>query len=205
MKIKNFKRHPYKITTLLLAVLVLLLLIVLIGYGYKIRDLDNELNGVGSDTQKQENGLAMFPLKVYIQNALKGFYHEAGVASATDNRVYFPEMKFYLPLNDQTRSLRYLYTSGDKTAHLPAQAQFTTVFFLNRLVDSFNDVPCQQRLTAVGINNKIGTDLTTAGSLKMSDGRTLYFYKNTEPACRQFYQVSVPQQIINLLKEAKPY
>lgn len=204
MKIKNVKNHPYKTASFTSLIVIILLIAVLIGYGFKIRDLERSVN-CNSSNFSQETCLGALPVKVYIQNALRGLYRERGIADAKENRVYFPEMRVYLPLNDKSRDLRYIFLDADKSVHQAAEAQFTTEVYLNRLPATFDDVPCLQRVVTIGINNPSNTNMAAAGSLKLQDGRTLYFYKNGQPHCQNFYPVDNPQSIIDLFKQAKSY
>ena len=164
--------------------------------GQRINDLQAQ-----ADTEAQAN----MPVKFYLQDAMQGLYRNAGVVDAQAARVYLPELKVYLPLNQDTRDLRYFYNSSST----PAEAQFSTATSLTRPIQTWGDVPCQQRLAALSVNGQ-DKDLQgiygqSAGTLKLADGRTLYFYISDSKGCATYWQPHTPQSIIDLLKQAQSY
>jgi len=176
--------------------IVALMAAIFWGLGQRINDLQAQ-----ADIEAQAN----ISVKFYLQDAMQGLYRNAGVVDAQAARVYMPELKIYLPLNQNTRDLRYFY-NPDST---PAEAQFSTATSLTRPIQSWGDVPCQQRLAALSVNTQDkglqGMYGQSAGTLKLADGRTIYFYISNSKGCANYWQPHTPQSIVNLLKQAQSY
>lgn len=205
MKKFSFRHPTNKVLIGILVLIIAMQTALLWFYGSKIQLLDNVINGVGSPQQRMQTSLGAFPLKVYIQEANKDLYSNSGVVDPINQRVYFPELKIYLPLTQTARNLRYNYYSGDASSSLPPQAQFNTNTNIGRLVNQFSDAPCQQRLVTVSVNSKTDIGERLSGFTKLKDGRTLYFYENSNSSCNNFWVDNTPASIVNNLKQAQSY
>jgi hypothetical protein len=132
------------------------------------------------------------------------------VVEPKENRVYFPELRFYLPLSQQARDLRYNFQAGDNSKPYnptPDQAQFNSIIVLNKLMKSFDDVGCIQRVVSVSIDNTLQTDEMLVDKINIGDvgaGRTMYIYRNNSN-CQSFWNGDLSTQMSNLLKQAKSY
>lgn len=197
MKSKFFRHPTEKILIFILIAILGLFAAILWDYGQHINNLQTQ-----NDITQREN----FAVKVYVQDADKGLYRNSGVVDPLTSRVYIPEIKVYLPLGQTTRDLRYF--SDATNGNQATEAEFSSATSLNRLVNSFAEVPCQQRLAGLSVG-AISNDLKSmygqaAGSLKLADGRTLYFYESNSTGCTNFWQTT-PQNVISALKQAQPY
>jgi hypothetical protein len=206
---KKFKfKHPTDKMLIFILVLIIGLLTSILGFfGWRINLLESSVYCKPTENS-QQSCLGWFPIKVYIQDAVKGVYADEGVVDAKENRVYFPELRVYLPLSQPARDLRYNHTAGDNSDSKnpwPEQSQFTSFSTLNTPLQDWNDIPCIQQEVTVSINAVSQTDQTASGSLKLNDGRTLYFYENTDKSCQVFWNGNQPNQIVQLLKQAKSY
>lgn len=165
----------------------------------------SQVNGTGPNPTSAAVG--SLPVKVYIQDAAKLLYPNSGVVNTQDNRVYFPELKISVPMSQLSRDLRYGYTAADKANNTAEQASFQSQLALNMLIQSFNDVPCQQRLAGVVVDQKDGYQNggKYAGSVSLDDGRTLYIYTNETnqtKGCGSFWSSENPSSVVALLKQA---
>jgi hypothetical protein len=205
-------KHPSdrKLVAILLSVIALQT-VVMWGIGQKVDSLWHDIMGVGTPQQQFNSGLGSFPIKVYTQSAIKGLYTDYGIVEPKENRVYFPELKFYLPLSQQARDLRYHYEAADnsdpKNAQ-PEQAQFTSAAILDRLMGTFDDVGCMQHVVSVSIGSLLQTDEAAVTKIDIGHvgaGRVMYIYRNSNPACESFWGSKLSTQISTTLKQAKPY
>src|SRR5581483_3199909 len=196
--IKRFKkhlRHPTDRVLIFVMVSIIALMAAIFWYdNQQIKYWRDAVYGSGSPDQQQQNGVSWTQLKLYIQEADQGLYANTGVVDPLNNRVYFPEMKVFVPLSQQARSLHYFYAPGDKSVHQPAEAEFINQIALNRLVNDLNDVPCVQHMVAVGVNQPADYGLHGDGTLKLADGRTLYFSVYQNQHCQQSFWGGVTPQ-----------
>ncbi len=159
----------------------------------------------GSGKQNVMDGTAQFPIKVYIENAVKSLYSNQVVADPAGDKVYLPEAKIYLPQTTFSRNIYYSYEPADASS--PAQVSLNTGLNMNRLINSWDNVPCIQRMAGFTIGKGTywnGGD--SAGTKTLKDGRTLYIYKNENKACAKYWVEGYgADALVKLLSEAQSY
>lgn len=201
---KKFKLvHPTEKMLIFILILIIGLMSALIAFfGWRINLLENTLYGYGNSNQQQVTGLSWVPIRLQIQDAVKGVYSLETVTDPNQQKVYIPEARIYLPLSNSSRSLVYNHFEADGSE--PAQFSFNTSQNLNQLPKNFDEVPCLQRVAGFSVNNSEKRyEGEPAGNLKLADGRTLYFWKNTAKCERGEAYDST--SMVNLLKQAKSY
>jgi len=140
-----------------------------------------------------------------IQNANLNLYQD-GIADPIGKRVYFPGLGVYVPLSDKSQKLVYSFTAANRRT--PAEAVFNAKPILLSYLRTWDDVPCLQRVAGASVNKPSQLNWaaeTPVTTIKLSDGRTLYLYKNQMRNCRNFWVAISPNDIIDLLKQARPY
>lgn len=207
-KIK-FKHPSDRMLIFILVLVIALQAAVLWGFGWRINKLSDQVNGTGS-ANLAEKSLGAFPFKVYVRDATQLLYPNEGVVNVQNNRLYVPELRISLPLNQLSRDLRYGYYPPATTGTDAVQASFQSKASLVRLINNFADVPCQQRLVGLAVNQKDGYQNggRYAGSVSLADGRILYLYTNTTAAtknCDQFWANETPDAVVTLFKQAQSY
>lgn len=205
MKFK-FKHPTEKVLIFILLLIIGLQVVVLWDFGQKINTLWTEVNGVDNSGTNQVDGISGFPLKVYIQDAVKGVYSLEPVVDPLKSVIYLPEVRISLPLRANSRDIRYNYEPASSVS--PAQVAVSTNHQLNNLVANFSDVTCAQRMVGFNVDKKDGfaSGGKYAGSAELADGRTLHFWVNENSAsCLQFWGDKTQQDILNLLKQAVSY
>lgn len=196
--------HPTdRMLIFILTIVIGLMAAIMLFFGWRIRMLEQSIN-CGDSKISQQSCLGWFPIKVYIQDAVESLYQSPGVVDAQANRVMFPESRIYLPLSADAKDLRYAHFSKQDSPNGSETLQLNSYSNMQSLIGSFDDVPCIQRLVDVSIGGPATTGLKAAGTLKLQDGRTLYFYKNDNPACRNVSR-DLADRTVDLLKQAKSY
>ncbi len=204
MRIKY--RHPTeRLLIFILLIIIGLMSAILWSFGQRLNILDDQTNGTGSLAHQQETGLGWFPIKIYIQNAERGFYSLEPVADPSKNVVYLPEARISLPLSAESRDLRYNYEA--RSSGSPAQVLVSTTQILNKSISNFADVTCEQRVIGFSIDQKDGFTAggKYAGSISLSDGRILYFWLNDTKFCQNFWGDGTQSDILGVLKQAQSY
>jgi len=205
MKKLKFQHPTNKVLIFLVVMLIGLLTAVIWDFGQKIDILWRQ--NIISANFYSSTGATTIDIKVYIQNAEKGLYSDQTVVDPIGERVYIPEARIYLPLTDLSRNLLYNYEAADSTQNTPAQVSINTSFNINRLVNTFADVPCAERMAGFSINKKDGELVGNhfSGSMVLQDGRTLYLFTNVTDSCANYWGPDNPDAIVNLLKQAQSY
>jgi hypothetical protein len=198
-------KHPSNRVLILILVLIIALQTALLGYfGMKINGLWLTVNGYGSPQQQLNNSLASFPVKTYIRDANANLYKNEGVSDINGTKVYFPELRIYLPFTQLSRDLKYTEINQDMSDPVSIQ----TKALLGLPVLNINDVPCMQNFVGLTVNKSDTSSwqhMGNAGSVNLKDGRTLYLYKNNLKQCDSFWQAESPDSVITLLKQAQSY
>ena len=204
MKVRNFQKHPYKILFLISLAAIVLLVSVLWFYGARINTLWLQSGNRGIFASNEQNPPMNTDIKFYIQSALRSLYNTQPVTDVSQQRVYFPEARFYVPLNSYARSIVYRFQDADKD--VPASGTFTSNFNVNMLPTSFDDVPCLQRHVTVVIDHRSNYDGTFAAAVKLADGRTLNVYAQDDKSCKpDLWGQGSPDKLVKLLQQAKSY
>ncbi|MBX4188763.1 hypothetical protein KW792_01540 [Candidatus Saccharibacteria bacterium] len=201
---KKFKFvHPTdRMLIFILLTIIGLMTAILLFFGWRINMLERSLN-CGNTKISQQSCISWFPIKVYIQNAVESLYQSAGTIDPYTNRVMFPEARIYVPLSADAKDVRYFY-SKPQTPSDDNILQTNSYSNMQSLIGSFDDVPCIQKFVDISIDKPAKTDLEPAGTLKLQDGRTLYFYKNNNKACREVTHYLV-DKTLDIFKQAKSY
>lgn len=203
---KKFKTpHPTERMLIFITLLIIALLVSVIWfYGERINVLWQQ-NGNGSLLgQKQVDNVPVDTnIKFYIHTALKSLYNAEPVTDISQQRVYFPELRIYVPYSNYARTVVYRYNPSDG---VPESLELTSSANTNQLPVTFDDVPCLQRHVSVIVNSKSNFDGEFVQSLQMSDGRTLNLYRQDSKACsNDRWSQGSPDKLITLLKQAKSY
>lgn len=205
MKKIKIHQHPIKISTGLLTVTAAMLLFILWFYGDRLNTLWRQ----SGNTNLLSNAAAQkapmdTDVKFYIQAALRSLYNRQPVTDVSQQRVYFPEARFYVPLDAYARSVVYRFQDADNDT--PATGTFTSNFNVNMLPTSFDDVPCLQRHVTVAINGKTSYDGTFIKAVKLADNRTLNIYEQDNKNCSSdLWGQGSPDKLVEILQQAKSY
>ncbi|MDB5170031.1 MAG: hypothetical protein JWN82_427 [Candidatus Saccharibacteria bacterium] len=143
-------------------------------------------------------------------NALNASGLSQPAVSVGDNKVYFPELRLALPLNDTTTSLVYHGRSVGNAAGTTGVTYDVTT----RGLASLSPVGFQTRLACDPIRlafeakaNPFNPYEKNNAAVTLADGRTLQIYAFSEPACdAQWQAVGVkPDVLKNIFKQATSY
>lgn len=145
-------------------------------------------------------------LKMIIRDSALGVFSD-GVIDARENRVYIPELKVFLPLNEDTRHIKYQYAPSDDKNSYPAEINLNTKAQIETLVETLDHVPCMQKMMRATINNPDSERYNEkrSGDMKLEDGRTLYFFENKDKKCTSRWSTSSPAKMVEIIKTAKSY
>jgi hypothetical protein len=202
MKLKL--EHPSNRLLIFILILIVAVQTALLGFfGLKINTLWDTVNGYGSPKEQINNSLASLPVKSYIQDSLVALYRNDTVTDAGASKVYIPELKIYLPFNQLARDLKYAYTDDPTTS-----AGFSTKILLSHPIQRMNDIPCVQTFAGLTVNKDdppSWQNSENAGTVKLKDGRTLYLYKNNLKNCVNLWAGITPDNVVDLLKQARSY
>ena len=144
-------------------------------------------------------------LKSLIRDSQSNVFSYA-VIDAPQQKVFIPELKLSMPLNNQTRELMYRYTPSDQQNSYPEEAIFSTKFHVMTLVENLNQVPCA-RLVRVTTSDpgQLQYNEVSAGELQLSDGRTLHLLEQKNKDCASRWVSMSPKQMVEAIKSATPY
>jgi hypothetical protein len=208
---KKFKLgHPTeKLLIFIIVMLIGLVAAILWFYGYQLNILWQQ-NGNGNlfgSNQQDTNQPVSADLKFYLQSAVKSLYNSQPVTDPVQQKVYFPEARFYVPYSDYARTVVYRYT--DASGSVPAGGTFTTSFNTTILPTTFRDVPCIQRNVSLVVDNNDRNygEGNFVKSVKLADGRTLHIYQqdNKKDCTDLKWQAGSTDPLVKLLEQAKSY
>jgi hypothetical protein len=206
MKKLKFQHPTERWLIFIIVMLIAALLSVLWFYGERINILWQQ-NGNGDLYTNSQNDQAQVDAttKFYIQTAIKSLYNQLPVTDPLQNRVYFPEARFYVPLSDLSRAVVYRYTDA-QSGNFPAMLTATTNSNINQLPNTFGDVPCMQRHLQINIDSTKYPEDKLMATTKLNDGRTLYIYSHAEGNCNdpRWDQYSA-EKLVDIFKQAKSY
>ncbi len=188
-----------------LLIAILILQSILLGCLFvKASSLDNKINQTVVDLREDEAAQSrMLYNEIDYQKSL-----QRPTLLAKENLLLFPELKITLPYNDVTKTLQY---SAEDQAGIVASITST-------LLDDHKErqLGCSW---LVGVNLKDGKPLSpwdeAAGSVKLSDGRTLYIVaakafkdnegSSTEECATEAWRFITPKQVADEFKKAQSY
>jgi hypothetical protein len=114
------------------------------------------------------------------------------VVDIKENRMYIPETRMYVPLNDDSRDLRY-QTLGDTI-------WLSTSMAVGRQTGN-DDASCDRVVLIVPSEDR-GKGYTPEGIIKASDGSTRYIFRH--PACK-IYGDEFSKRLAEVAKLIKTY
>jgi hypothetical protein len=180
--------------------LIAALLSVLWFYGEKINILWQQ-NGNNNNQRGGEPALTA-DIRFYIQSAVKSLYNSVPVTDVSQQRVYFPEARFYVPYSDYARTVVYRFDNDSSGGN----GFFTSNFNTNIMPGSFDDVPCIQRNVNIVVNSKAGGNGDFVKSVKLADGRMLNLFNRDSRACSdEKWNQGDTSKVVSLLGQAKSY
>jgi hypothetical protein len=200
-------KHPSNRVLIFVLLMIIATQTALLGYfGLKTQILWDEIQGCISIQQPQGGCLGTFPVLENVRSAVNALLPNEGIADASATKVYFPELKIYLPYSQTARNLRYNYQP--KTSDNTEMANFSTYNLMNSPIQSWNDVPCHQLFVGLTVDKSDSSYWQypqAAGAVKLKNGRTLYLYKNKLQTCANVRSNNTPDKVIDLLKQAQSY
>jgi hypothetical protein len=197
-KVMKYKyKHPTeRVLIFIIVAIIALLAAILWVFGQKIDILWNE-----HQTQAAKPVPAEF--SQMIQGAQRALYNPGDV-DAVAKRVYFPGLDIYVPLTQKSQTFMYSQPLEDSGTN---EATFSANSIINSPMNDFSEVSCIARPAGVSVGkpNSAWNKSQQAGTVSLSDGRTLYLYKSSAGNCRNIYAYISPDDIVNSLKQAKSY
>jgi hypothetical protein len=207
MKMKTKINHPTDRVLIFILLMIVAIQTALLGYlGQKTQILWEGVQGCASSQIQSAGCLSAFPALENVRDAINGLLPNQGVADTNGTKVYFPELKIYLPYSQTARNLRYGYQQ--KSIDNTETANFSTYNIMNNPIQSWNDIPCHQFLAGLSIDKTDDSNWqypVQAGTVKLKDGRTLYIYKNKLQNCADKWGDNKPDKIVDILKQAQSY
>lgn len=183
---------------------VVILIAVLVGQSLVLAIVVDRLDALWTQVNEPEPGREMtFETSQMIHNAVSGIYTRPSVDAPT-NRLYFPDLRIYLPYNEQSKQVVYDYMPAYNK--VPGEVTLNSNTTVNIVPLSFSDISCMQGMVDVSINKAQGNPQAT---VKLADGRTIYM--KTHPAkedvahCSDVWGDLGPSQMMDLFKQAKSY
>lgn len=145
-------------------------------------------------------------VKMLITDSAASVYSD-GVIDAQQKRVYLPEANIYLPLNNDTRNLRYQHIPSDAKNSYPEEILVSTKTQVETLPETLAQVPCVQRMVraTVGSPDSERFNEKKAGNMTLDDGRTLYFFENNNKNCNSRWLSFGPDDMTAVMQTAKAY
>lgn len=194
--------HPSdRVLITVVVLLIASLIAVLWFYGERINTLWQQN---GNTPLNPHDKTMNTETKFYVQAAMKSLYDSQPATDITQQRVYFPEARIYVPYSDYARSVVYRFDNGSD--NWPATGFFTSHSNVNAVANNFDDVPCIQRSVSIVVNSKEGGDGDFVKAIKLSDGRTLNIFKHDSAACGDArWREGSPDKVVSLLEQAKSY
>jgi hypothetical protein len=198
--------HPTNRVLIFILVMILAVETALLGYlGLKTQILWNQIQGCASE-QQQGICLSTFPTLDYVRDSINGLRPNEGVSDINGSKIYFPELKIFIPFSEEARALRYGYRA--KSSDNVEMANFSTYNLMNRPIQKWRDIPCYQFLVGMTVDKADESywqypDL--AATVKLKDGRTLYIYKNKLNGCGDVWAEKTPDIIVKILQQAQSY
>jgi hypothetical protein len=114
------------------------------------------------------------------------------VIDVKENRVYIPEARMYLPLNESSRDIRY-QVLGDTI-------WLSTAMAVGRQTGN-EDASCDRVVIVTDSENKAGGYIAE-GTIKSNDGSTRFVFRH--PAC-EIYGDESSKRLADVVKEAQYY
>jgi hypothetical protein len=114
------------------------------------------------------------------------------VIDVKENRVYIPEARMYLPLNESSRDIRY-QVLGDTI-------WLSTAMAVGRQTGNA-DASCDRVVIVTDSENKAG-GYVAEGTIKSNDGGTLFVFRH--PAC-EIYGDVLSKRLADVTKEVQYY
>lgn len=145
-------------------------------------------------------------VKMLIKDSAASVFSDA-IIDAEKKRVYLPEINVFLPLNQQTRQLKYSYTPGDTRNSYPEEIMISTRSQVETLPETLAQVPCVQKMLRVTVGSQDSERFNEkqAGNITLDDGRNLHFYENNNKSCTSRWLSFSPADMTGLMKTAKSY
>lgn len=125
-------------------------------------------------------------------NSMEQSRYRYPAIDAKENRLYIPEARIFLPLNETTRDIRYQYASDRLT--------LSVAYAVGR--QSNNDSPSCDRIVVISPSNQLNSDYTAAGIVPSKDGEPLYIAKHNK--CK-IYNIELSNQLAEAAKEIQYY
>lgn len=144
-------------------------------------------------------------LKSLIRDSQANVFSQA-VIDAPLMKVYIPELKIALPLDDRTRDLMYRYTPADQQHSYPEEIILSSKFHVLTLVENLKQVPCS-RLVRVTTSDpgQLQFNETASGVVTLDDGRQLHIAQQKNKDCASRWVTMGPPQMVEVIKSAKTY
>jgi hypothetical protein len=114
------------------------------------------------------------------------------VIDVKENRVYIPEARMYLPLNESSRDIRY-QVLGDTI-------WLSTAMAVGRQTGN-EDASCDRVVIVTDSENKAGGYIAE-GTIKSNDGSTRFVFRH--PAC-EIYGDVLSKRLADVIKEVQYY
>jgi hypothetical protein len=151
--------------------------------------------------EKQNRELANQNFEKMVQDAARNSYYDA-VLNASEQRVFIPEARLAVALNNDTRSLAYTYFIDDV-----GEVEIITLSSRRVLSAPFNineQFYCGHMLE-ISTQGPSYDFMTSAGQLNLSDGRNYSIYTNSDKSCLNLYGQSELDNLLSSIKNAQPY
>lgn len=184
-KIKKPSKNNQTERRILWCAVVLLFVLQLVSVGYIIQLRNNA-------AEMDERTFA-----TYINESEKERY-KYPVIDVSENRVYIPEARVYLPLNDVTRNLRYDYSNNKP--HAALYLSNTSIVGAQTKED---DPSCDKIVSFTG-DTTVNTTFSVTGELEPSKDGFKYLLAHSKDGCKIYFGTA-REDLINAAKEIQNY
>lgn len=144
-----------------------------------------------------------FTTRVLLRNTEEDRYKHP-IIDVAENRVYIPEARIHLPLNDTTRDLRYDYR--DKGAGFWPKAMYLSVSSVVGRQSDAQYHSCDKMIILAPPTDTRSNGIKKIASIEPTKGGLSEIFENTEGTCwNQEWYTNAQKSLTEALKQAKNY